>query len=384
MSYLLFPLVVYIPVGTYLYFFFRRFLGLFGLEKQKKAVRILSLLITLACVAKGWMLYGLGAVIILHFFVFSILMDGIYFICRGKFRKKKARKIWGFLHASGVIPLLVICLIAGYGYFNINDIRRTEYRIETEKQLSRDLKILQISDLHMGTTMDIGKLKDCCDKMQREKPDLIALTGDIFDENTSRQEMEAAAKVLGDIEAEYGTYYVFGNHDYNAYTGTPVYSPEELCSILESSGIVVLKDQVYTVNDELTVIGRTDASVGSMVSPKGRTGIEELCREIDGNTFVLLLDHQPTELRENAEAGVDLQLSDHTHAGQIWPTGQVGELIGFTELNYGWKEIGGLQVIVSSGIGGWGYPIRTGGHSEYVVVTVSAEKNAHTARVFAP
>ena len=85
---------------------------------------------------------------------------------------------------------LVICLIAGYGYFNINDIRRTEYRIETEKQLSRDLKILQISDLHMGTTMDIGKLKDCCDKMQREKPDLIALTGDIFDENTSRQEME--------------------------------------------------------------------------------------------------------------------------------------------------------------------------------------------------
>ena len=68
MSYLLFPLVVYIPVGTYLYFFFRRFLGLFGLGKQKKAVRILSLLITLACVAQGWMLYGLGAVIILHFF----------------------------------------------------------------------------------------------------------------------------------------------------------------------------------------------------------------------------------------------------------------------------------------------------------------------------
>ena len=91
--------------------------------------------------------------------------------------------------------------------------------------------------------------------------------------------MEAAAKVLGAVKAEYGTYYVFGNHDYNAYTGTPAYSPEELCSTLESSGIVVLKDRVYTVNDELTVIGRTDASVGSMVSPKGRTGIEELCRE---------------------------------------------------------------------------------------------------------
>ena len=95
MSYLLFPLVVYIPVGTYLYFFFRRFLGLFGLGKQKKAVRILSLLITLACVAQGWMLYGLGAVIILHFFVLSILMDGIYFICRGKFRKEKPVRYGG-------------------------------------------------------------------------------------------------------------------------------------------------------------------------------------------------------------------------------------------------------------------------------------------------
>ena len=297
MSYLLFPLVVYIPVGTYLYFFFRRFLGLFGLGKQKGGADFVSAHNTCLC-GPGWMLYGLGAVIILHFFVLSILMDGIYFICRGKFRKEKARKIWGFLHASGAIPLLVICLIAGYGYFNINDIRRTEYRIENRKTTEPGFENSPDFGSSHGTTMDIGKLKDCCDKMQREKPDLIALTGDIFDENTSRQEMKAAAKVLGDIGAEYGTYYVFGNHDYNAYTGTPAYSPEELCSTLESSGIVVLKDRVYTVNDELTVIGRTDTSVGSMVSPKGRTGIEELCREADSDAFVLLLDHQPQNFRK--------------------------------------------------------------------------------------
>ena len=79
-------------------------------------------------------------------------------------------------------------------------------------------------------------------------------------------------------------------------------------------------------------------------------------------------------IKENKKAGVDLSLSGHTHAGQIWPTGQLGELIGVTELNYGHRQDGDYQVIVSSGIGGWGYPIRTGGHSEYVVITLNTKK----------
>ena len=69
---------------------------------------------------------------------------------------------------------------------------------------------------------------------------------------------------------------------------------------------------------------------------------------------MLLLDHQPRGLKENKKVGVDLSLSGHTHAGQIWPTGQLGELIGVTELNYGYRQDHNYQVIVSSGIGGWG------------------------------
>ena len=75
-----------------------------------------------------------------------------------------------------------------------------------------------------------------------------------------------------------------------------------------------------------------------------------------------------------AWVSIDLSLSGHTHAGQIWPTGQLGELIGVNELNYGYRQDGDYQVIVSSGIGGWGYPIRTGGHSEYVVITLNTKK----------
>ena len=88
------------------------------------------------------------------------------------------------------------------------------------------------------------------------------------------------------------------------------------------------------------------------------------------NKFILLLDHQPSELEKNSELGYDLQLSGHTHKGQIWPVGLISELFNFNELEYGYKEIDDFKVIVSSGISGWNYPIRTGSKSEYVIIDI--------------
>ena len=85
-----------------------------------------------------------------------------------------------------------------------------------------------------------------------------------------------------------------------------------------------------------------------------------------------MLDHQPLGLNDNAATSVDLQISGHTHAGQIWPTGTLMQLMGISELNYGYKKIEDMDMIVTSGIGGWGYPIRTGKHCEYVIVDVHA------------
>ena len=112
------------------------------------------------------------------------------------------------------------------------------------------------------------------------------------------------------------------------------------------------------------MIGRRDAS-----APQ-RTDLEELTENIEPDKMRILLDHQPGDLKENEQAGIDLQISGHTHAGQIWPTGQLMELMGINEINYGYRKMGNLQVIVSSGMAGWGYPIRTGGHCEYVMIQV--------------
>ena len=140
---------------------------------------------------------------------------------------------------------------------------------------------------------------------------------------------------------------------------------DELRQTLLNSGIRVLEDEAVQVASQLTVVGRYDVS-----NVSGRKGVRELLQGVDAASYIVLLDHRPLELEENASAGVDLQLSGHTHAGQIWPTGQLSELLGINEKNYGMATIGDFHAIVSSGIAGWGYAIRTGGHSEYVIVDV--------------
>lgn len=364
LAFVLLPAVVWVPLGIYLYHIAARFLTLFGVEKKSKLSVTLSLAAALLCAVWGWQLYDLGAVAILHFLAFSAVFDILRLLFRRKIKKEKTKKILDILYRSNVVVIFIVCLIFAYGAYNIKDVRKTEYRIETKKK-AEDFKIVQISDLHMGTTMRVETLETYAKQIQDEEPDLLALTGDIFDENTTKEEMKEAVDVLKNIKTAYGIYYVFGNHDYNSYTNDPYYTKEELVQTLEENEIHVLEDEKAVPNQWLTVVGRTDASVD-------RAEIGDLMAQGDQDHFVLLLDHQPRGLEENKAAGIDLQLSGHTHAGQIWPTGQLGSLLGVTELNYGYQKDDNYQAIVSSGIGGWGYAIRTGGHSEYVVVEVSS------------
>lgn len=361
------PAIVWIPLGIYLFHVIRRILTLFHLDKKGKISNIISLVLTLCCVAWGWKVYGLGAVLILHFLAACGVMEIVWQIGKRICKGEKSVKILKFLYKSCIVGFLTVAVAAGYGSYNIKNVRQTNYNLTTNKQIQSEMKIVQISDLHTPTTMTTDKFKTYCQKIQAQHPDILALTGDIFDENTTKEEMQAVAKELGQIKTTYGTFYIFGNHDYNYYTNKPFYTPDELRKTLKENGIYVLEDQSYQISDNFRIVGRKDASVD-------RKDIKDVVGDKKNDEFVLLLDHQPRGLKENKKAGVDLSLSGHTHAGQIWPTGQLGELIGVTELNYGHRQDGDYQVIVSSGIGGWGYPIRTGGHSEYVVITLNTKK----------
>lgn len=359
------PLIIYIPAGIYFYFLFRRFLTLFHLEKRTKLTKILSVLFALLLVAAGWKAFRLGGVLVLHFLLCSLVLEVVNQILRRVLKEGRGSRIWDKLFKSCIISVLITAAFIGYGWVNMQQIRETDYTIQTEKTLEGNLRIAQISDLHMGTTMGLEELRSYCKNIQEKTPDLFVLTGDIFDESTEKSQMEEAAALLGSVEARYGTYYIWGNHDPNHYVSQPNYSMEEIQNALGKNGIRVLEDEALQVTPQLALVGRVDSSIS-----ENRKSIQELLSGIDKNSYIIVLDHRPVLLEENAAQGVDLQLSGHTHAGQIWPTGQLALLLGINEQNYGEKAIGDFHAIVSSGIGGWGYAIRTGGHSEYVMIDV--------------
>lgn len=360
--------VALIPVGIYIYYFFRRLWKWLVPEGKKKISVLSSLLAALISVRLSWPVYGLGAVIVLYFIVLCLLLD----VCHLLFGRKLAgrnRRIWSFVRCSGILPAILILLFFSYGYANMQQVSRKEYRISTAKlPAGEQIKIAAVTDLHLGTTMDAEELGEWCEKIGEEEPDLLVLVGDIFDENTGREDMEKAAALFGQIPADLGVYYVWGNHDPNWYSDSPAYSLSDLTSTLEEAGVRVLEDETVSLGDFGSLIGRKDASA------REREEIGTLTGQTDGGKLRILLDHQPVNLEENREAGVDLQISGHTHGGQIWPTGQLSELLGINEINYGYRKLGDFQVIVSSGIGGWGYPIRTGGHCEYVMIQIQGTR----------
>ncbi len=361
----LMPAVVFLPVGIYLYHFMKRLLSLFHIKRSKRADKIISVVFAVACAAAGWRVYDVGSVAVLYFVGCSLLLDGVHRLLKRYLNDNRGVRIWNVIHKSGIIPILVVSILFTYGYVNIHQVRETAYTLRSDKIPGEGLRIAQISDLHMGTTMGVEELRGYCEKIQAKDPDILFLTGDIFDERTEKSMMEEAAAVLGNIDAEYGVYYVWGNHDPNHYSAQAEYSMEELRRVLADSQIRVLEDEAVQVTSELAVIGRMEQSLD-----RNRKSVQELAADLEPGSYQIVLDHRPVELEENAAAGVDLQLSGHTHAGQIWPTGQLAELLGINEMNYGLKKIDGFHAIVSSGIAGWGYAVRTGGHSEYVLIDV--------------
>lgn len=357
--YLLSALMV-VPAVIYFYFFFRRFLTLFGLEKGTGKSRGLAFILAMGIGALGIRLFDFPFLIMIHLFMTCVAMDLLNLVLR-RIRAEEFQKKWSVLYRSGIVCVIVTASVLVWGYYNMHHIQRTVY--DVNGGLSEPVKVVQVTDLHMGTVFGEEELQEICGRIQKEDPDILALTGDIFDESTSEEQMRSAVGMLAEIETTFGTYYVFGNHDVNQYAVKPAYTTELLRETLTDAGISVLEDETVEITPELSLIGRLDASEDD------RSPLASLTASAKGD-FILLLDHQPKELDENAATGVDLQLSGHTHGGQIWPMGFLSKLAGVNEEYYGFHQIGNYRVIVSSGLAGWGYPVRTECPSEYVVVNI--------------
>ena len=134
----------------------------------------------------------------------------------------------------------------------------------------------------------------------------------------------------------------------------------------------VLRDEIVSLPNGLQIVGREDRA-SRQFAGKRRLSLDTLMTGVNPSLPVILMDHQPFHLEESTRAGVDLQLSGHTHHGQLWPFNHITSAI--YELSHGYRRIGETHFYVSSGVGTWGPPVRLGNRPEIVLLTLRSRES---------
>ncbi len=297
------------------------------------------------------------AIVLLHLALAFALCDLIGWIIR-KITKKKPRRYW-----AGAAALALAAIYLALGWYNAHHVRVTRYELVTDKELGGDLRVAALADSHLGVTLDGAGFARQMERVQAEKPDIVVIVGDFVDDDSPKEDMLEACRALGRLEAPCGVYYVYGNHD-RGYFQYRNFSAQELREALAENGGVILEDRAIEAGGRCLVIGRQDRSV------RGRAGMEALTGSADDDLYQIVLDHQPNDYDAEAESGVDLVLSGHTHGGHIFPAGLIGLATGANDRVYGMERRGDTAFIVTSGISGWAIPFKTGTFSEFLVIDI--------------
>ena len=272
-------------------------------------------------------------------------------------------------HKTGLIAFIAVMgtglgVVIG-GYVNALHPRLQTLEIDINKPAGDNLRSLNIamaSDIHLGTVMGSRRLERIVKRLNILEPDIVLLPGDIVDESVSQAEEEKMISCLRSIKARLGVFSVPGNHEY--FGGL-----EKNLEYLRRGGVRVLQDEAVLINGAFVLAGRKDPT--ALRYRESRLPIQKILEKApaDPGLPVILLDHQPVRLQEAEEAGIDLQLSGHTHAGQLFPFNLINKRIW--EQNWGYLKKGTTQYYVSCGVGTWGPPVRTCSIPEIVRIKVS-------------
>lgn len=260
-----------------------------------------------------------------------------------------------WLYQNGITTVAIVVLIVGifiYGNIRYNNKVRVNLNLTTEKRLARDYRIVMLSDLHIGYHNPRGELARWVDMINAERPDLILIAGDIIDGSMRPILEERMADEFRRLQAP--VYACLGNHEY--YSGEP-----EARQFYRDAGIRLLIDETVVIDSSLVIIGRDDRT------NMRRKPIKDLASSFH-EAYTVVLDHQPYNLDRAEQAGVDFQLSGHTHRGQVWPISWITDHV--YECSWGSHQRGDTRYYVSSGLGIWGGKFRIGTQSEYVVATL--------------
>jgi len=276
------------------------------------------------------------------------------------------RSLSGNYNVSLIVMGILVAFIFGvmiYGTWSARSVIVTKYDLNVYKASGNldTLKVIMVSDIHLGIMVDNNRLTDMVNKINDLKPDIVLIPGDIIDSSIEPFVKENMSDNFKRIKSKYGVYASLGNHD---GMGSNV---DDVVKKFENAGITVLRDNSILINDSFYVIGRQDPSLERATKVK-RKDLLSLVNGLDKSKSFLLMDHQPANLSEPENLGIDLQVSGHTHRGQIFPANIITNKI--FEIDYGYLKKNNSQFIVSSGYGTWGPPIRIGSRSEIVEINL--------------
>jgi uncharacterized protein len=266
---------------------------------------------------------------------------------------------WRQARTAALVGAGVLSLLALVQGLRAPEVREHEVSVSGLRPEHDGLRVVQLSDLHIGPFLKSGWLEKRVAQVEALRPDLIVVTGDLVDQDAALAEPVAPA--LRRLQARLGVWGVTGNHEY--YAGL-----DRSLGTFEAAGIRLLRDSSTEIAPGLVLAGVDDLSARRQFGVDGRPVDRTLVGRPPGAT--IYLSHSPWEVERAADLGVDLMLSGHTHAGQIWP------FIYMVRLAYpyvsGRYDVSAMTLIVSRGTGFWGPPMRLFRRSEITAITLRA------------
>lgn len=258
--------------------------------------------------------------------------------------------LWYALSITGIIMI--------YGYINYKQPRVERFDIKLEKEFQgKRLKIVAVSDIHIGYGTGISALKEYVEMINGQKPDVVLISGDLIDNSVKPLKKEPFDKVLSELKAPMGVYMVPGNHEY-------ISGIDACMDFLRDTPVTLLRDSVVELPGGVQIVGRDDRS------NRNRKSLAKILEMVDKNKPVIVMDHQPYRLAEVDSLEVDLQLSGHTHHGQVWPLSKVTDFM--YEQSHGYRKWSHSHIWVSSGLSLWGPPFRIGTNSDMAVFEIGS------------
>lgn len=324
-------------------------------------------IVVLVPAALLWIAWGYMnvIVIVLHLTVFWGIAALVRCIVQ-KCRRQPLRH-----NRTVAVAVLATVVYLGVGWAQAHHVWQTDYTVNTDKPVGT-LRVALLADAHVGTTFNGDGLARHVARIQEQQPDIVVIAGDFVDEDTSKEDMIAACRVLQSLNTPHGVYYVFGNHDKGKYSnGQRGYTGDDLAAELQKNGVTVFQDEQVLIDNRFYLIGRQDASE-EVDFGGSRASIADLARPLDDDKFSIVLDHQPRDYAAETAVGVDLVLSGHTHGGQMIPLMQFMRWFHLSSDNniYGAERHDRTDFIVTSGISDWAVKFKTGCRSEFVIVDI--------------